>query len=131
MIERRPIQSACGLDAAERVLALLGLARRAGRLAVGATSVEKLVRQGARPVIVLASDAGSNQQRRVLRWQPIRGVVVGLVRRCDLARQFGRGDLAVVAVADAGFVRGLIELGVVAGHEMTAASSRDAKSRRR
>jgi hypothetical protein len=112
-------------DAAQRTLALLGLARRAGSLALGGTAVGKMVRQGARPVVILARDAGASQQRRVLNWSPVRGFVTGLVDRQDLAQRLGRGDLSVVAVADAGFVRGLIELGVVATSEsMTAASSR-------
>ena len=49
---------------AERVLGLLGLARRAGRLAMGATAVEKLVRHGRPPVVIIARDAGENQRRR-------------------------------------------------------------------
>ena len=100
-------------DLVERVLTLLGLARRAGRLAIGGTAVEKLVRNGARPVVVLARDAGGSQRQRCARWQPLRGVISGLVTRADLSRQFGRDDLVVVAVADPGIVHGLLQLGVV------------------
>ncbi len=101
-------------DAAARVLALLGLARRAGRLAIGATAVEKMVKSGARPIVVIARDAGSSQKQRCRRWHPLRGLVDDALTREDLARQFGRQDLVVVAVADPGFVKGLSALGVVA-----------------
>jgi ribosomal protein L7Ae-like RNA K-turn-binding protein len=99
---------------APRVLGLLGLARRAGRLAMGATAVEKLVRAGPAPVVILARDAGEVQRRRLAALRPIRGVVDGLLDREQLAARLGRKDLVVVAVNDAGFVQGLIELGVVA-----------------
>jgi hypothetical protein len=99
---------------AERVLGLLGLARRAGKLALGATAVEKQVRHGPPPVVILAHDAGGNQRSRVRKLAPVRGVIDGLLGREDLAGRLGRNDLVVVAVNDPGFVRGLFELGVVA-----------------
>lgn len=113
------------------VLTLLGLACKAGRLALGATAAEKLVRQGARPVVVLARDAGGGQRRRVLRWQPVRGFVLELLSRQDLAQRLGRHDLAVVAVADNGIVQGLVGLGVVAGSAARTAASRSCDDDRR
>jgi ribosomal protein L7Ae-like RNA K-turn-binding protein len=114
MIGRDSDQPAVADPRAERVLGLLGLARRAGRLAVGATAVEKLVRQGRPPVLILARDAGESQRRHFASLQPIRGLVADLLNRDELARRLGRTELVVVAVNDPGFVRGLIELGVVA-----------------
>ena len=116
-------------DTAVRLLALLGLARRAGRLAVGATAVEKMVKSGARPIVVMARDAGASQKSRCRRWQPLRGLVGETLTREDLARQFGRQDLVVVAVSDPGFVMGLTRLGVVADPEANAASARQARPR--
>jgi hypothetical protein len=98
----------------ERVLGLLGLARRAGKLALGATAVEKQVRHGPPPVVIIAHDAGGNQRSRVKKLGPVRGVIDGLLGRDDLAGRLGRNELVVVAVNDPGFVRGLFELGVVA-----------------
>lgn len=107
----------------ERLLGLLGLARRAGALAVGASAVEAMVRGGKRPVVVLARDTSANQHRRWLTLRPVRGFVVDHLDRADLAQRLGRGDLTVVAVADQGFVRGLEQLGVVAEPRMDAATS--------
>ncbi len=107
----------------EKVLGLLGLARRAGRLAMGATGVERMARQGRPPVVVIASDAGANQRRRFASLSPIRGLIADLLTRDDLASRLGRGELVVVAVNDPGFVRGLIELGVVAESRDGSAAS--------
>jgi ribosomal protein L7Ae-like RNA K-turn-binding protein len=109
---------------AEKVLGLLGLARRAGRLAMGATAVEKLVRQGRPPVVVIARDAGENQRRRLAGLRPVRGLVDTLLDREQLAERLGRKELVVVAVDDPGFVHGLIELGVVAEPRDGSAASR-------
>ncbi len=99
--------------AQERLLGLLGLARRAGKLAVGATAVTQLVRSGARPVVVIAGGVGASQHRKLTALRPVRGVVDGLVDRDEMAHRLGRNDLVVVAVADRGFVAGLMELGLV------------------
>ena len=108
----------------ERVLGLLGLAHRAGRLAMGATAVEKMVRRGKPPVVIIARDAGANQRRRFASLSPIRGLIDDLLGREDLAGRLGRNELVVVAVNDPGFVRGLIELGVVAEPRDGSAASR-------
>jgi len=109
---------------AAQALGLLGLARRAGRLAVGRTAVEKLVHGGQRPVVIIAADAGRSQREALRRLAPVRGFVDGLIGRADLARQLGRAELVVVAVAEAGFVRGLVELGVVTDSREDSAATR-------
>lgn len=97
----------------ERLLALLGLARRAGKLAVGISAVEHLVHSGARPVVVIAAGIGPAQRRKILALRPVRGVIDGRIDRAMLAQRLGRDELVVVAVADPGFVAGLQELGLV------------------
>jgi ribosomal protein L7Ae-like RNA K-turn-binding protein len=114
---------AAGGDVVERVLGLLGLARRAGKLAVGATAIEQLVGRRARPVVVLARDAGANQRRRMFGLHPVRGYVLDVVDREQLAARLGRSELVAVAVADMGFVRGLQALGVVSDPREGSATS--------
>lgn len=96
----------------EKLLGLLGLARRAGKLVMGTSAVDKMVHRGENPLVVVASDAGASLKSKVDRWDPIRGVVDGVVTSADLARAFGRDKLAVVAVADSGFVKGIRKLDV-------------------
>ncbi len=94
----------------EKLLGLLGLARRAGQLAVGATAVEVLVRGGRRPWLIVARDAGASTRARLARLAPVRGVVDDAVDGAELARALGRAALTVVAVGDPGFVRGIERL---------------------
>jgi len=96
---------------AGKLLALLGLARRAGSLAVGMSAVEKMVRRGDNPVVVVAADMGPGQRSKVDRWQPVRAVVDGPLTTEQLAAALGRDKLAVVAVAEMGFVKGILKLG--------------------
>ena len=94
----------------DRLLNLLGLARRAGRLAVGFSAVERLVKRGERPLIVVARDIGAAQREKVRRWQPVAGCVEDIVTSAELADRLGRQKLAVVGVSDPGFVKGIAEL---------------------
>lgn len=96
---------------AEKLIGLLGLARRAGRLGMGFSAVEKMVAKGENPLVVTASDMGDSLKGKVSRWQPVRGVVDGVLTGEDMARAFGREKLAVVAVSDSGFVKGIRKLG--------------------
>ena len=94
----------------QKLLGMLGLARRAGKLAVGATAVEKLVRRGQSPLIVVASDAGASQMSKVGRWEPLSGVLSDVLTGEELAQAMGREKLSVVGVSDLGFVRGIQKL---------------------
>ncbi len=93
-----------------RLLGLLGLAQRAGRLAVGISAVESMVRRGPRPLVVIARGAGESQLRKVRKLQPVLAVLENEVDREELARCLGRRELSVVAVNDSGFVKGLRKL---------------------
>jgi len=100
-------------DAADpaRLLALLGLALRAGKLLVGYSAVEQAVRRGKEPLVVLATDMGASQRTRALRLQPVKGFVTGVVTGADLAAALGRNKLVIVGVSDPGFVAGIRKLG--------------------
>jgi ribosomal protein L7Ae-like RNA K-turn-binding protein len=96
---------------ADKLLGLLGLARRAGKLGMGVSAVEKMVVRGENPMVITATDMGESLKGKVARWEPVRGVVDGVLTGEDMARAFGRDKLAVVAVSDSGFVKGIRKLG--------------------
>lgn len=114
----------------ERLLGLLGLARRAGKLAMGASAVEAMVRAGDKPLVILVHDGSPNQRRRWLTLHPVRGFVKDRLSRADLGQRLGRNDLTIVAVADSGFVRGIMELGVVSSFGVVAESRKDSATSR-
>ena len=104
----------CGVrnrDQADNLLRLLGLARRAGKLGLGFSAVEKMVARGENPLVITAADIGESLKGKVSRWQPVRGIVADVLTGEDMARAFGREKLAVVAVSDSGFVKGIRKLG--------------------
>jgi len=94
----------------EKILALLGLANRAGKLAIGFSAVEKMVRRQQRPLVILASDVGAAQLGKIQRWEPLAGMITDTVSADDLARALGREKLVVVAVSDPGFIKGILKL---------------------
>ena len=98
-------------DKADNLLRLLGLARKAGRLGMGFSAVEKMVVRGENPLVITAADMGDSLKGKVSRWQPVRGVVADVLTAGDLARALGREKLAVVGVSDSGFVKGIRKLG--------------------
>ncbi len=93
-----------------KLLALLGLANRAGKLAVGYSAVDKMVRRQMRPMVILASDIGASQFCKTQRWEPVAGLLAGAVSGEELARLLGREKLSVVAVCDSGFIKGIKKL---------------------
>lgn len=93
-----------------KLLALLGLANRAGDLALGFSAVEKMVRRGQRPLVVLASDVGPSQRTKVVRWEPVAGLITDALPGEELARALGREKLVVVGVCDVGFIKGIQKL---------------------
>lgn len=94
----------------EQLLGLLGLARRAGKLAVGFSAVEKMVRHGERPLVILATDIGASQRGKVMRWEPVAGFVTDILTGESMARALGRDKLAVVGLSDPGFIKGIAKL---------------------
>jgi ribosomal protein L7Ae-like RNA K-turn-binding protein len=94
----------------DKLLGLLGLALRAGRLGMGYSAAEKMVHKGENPLVIVAADMGDSQKAKVSHWEPIRGLVDGIVTAEDLARALGREKLSVVAVSDSGFVKGIRKL---------------------
>ena len=91
----------------EKLLGLLGLARRAGKLAMGFHAVERLVKRGENPFVIVATDIGPSQRNKVMAWEPVRGLMDDVFTGDEIAQSFGREKLVVVAVSDHGFVKGL------------------------
>jgi len=94
----------------QKLLGMLGLARRAGCLAMGFTAVASQVRRGEAPLVITASDIGSSLKGKVSNWEPLRGTFPNLLTGEELARTLGRDKLSVVGVSDAGFVKGIEKL---------------------
>ena len=107
-------EPAAGGAGGDPVLAALGLAARAGRVAIGTRSVLEAARSGEVRLVLVASDATENAVARVA------GAVEELpvLRRgekVELGRAIGRGPTVVVGVRDRGLAEKMLGL---AGREI-------------
>lgn len=85
----------------DRLLEALGLARRAGRLVVGARAVREAAEKGELRLTVVAADAGGNALDRLGAIRE-RSPVVRAVDRRSLGRALGRAAVVAAGVTDAG-----------------------------
>lgn len=95
---------------ADKVLSMLGLARRAGKAQVGAFLTERAVQDGTCELIVLASDAAENNRKKFLssaKHYKIPLIVYGTKE--TLAQALGKENAVAVAVVDKNFAKGVID----------------------
>lgn len=93
------------------ILHLLGLARKAGRLELGEEPVGAACRSRHARLVLLASDAAANTNRRAAHFGEA-GDVLWLelpFTKEELGFLFGRGSCAMLAVTDAGFSASIVE----------------------
>ena len=88
----------------------MGLARRAGKLAVGFNAVEQLVRKSGNTLVVAASDMGGAQKSKVQRFDNLGGLIDDALTSEQMADAFGRNKLAIIGLSDPGFVKGIKKL---------------------
>jgi ribosomal protein L7Ae-like RNA K-turn-binding protein len=90
-------------------LGLLGLARRAGALETGTSSVRTALRVGRAHLVVVASDAAEGQAGKVIRLARARERPVRRFEsRVLLGRILGAPPLTAVAVTDAGLAEEIL-----------------------
>ncbi len=89
------------------LLRLLGLARRARRLAAGHDAVVRMVAKGKRPLVIVATDTSPGQRAKIMRLEPVRAFWMDRLSRDELADALGRKELVIVALDDPDFLRGL------------------------
>lgn len=92
----------------DKLKSLLGLARRAGKLAIGDEACMKLIRSGRAQLVILARDASENTKKKYgdkCAYYKSRLVVTG--DRNALGHAVGRSGQVVAAVEDAGFARSI------------------------
>lgn len=94
----------------DRLLSLLGLAQKAGKLASGESAVEKAVRSGKAVMLIIAGDASGNAKKSFRDLAAYYQVACheGLSKD-ELGLATGKPPRAAVAVLDLGFGRSIGE----------------------
>ncbi|MCY3699333.1 MAG: ribosomal L7Ae/L30e/S12e/Gadd45 family protein [Gemmatimonadetes bacterium] len=87
---------------------MLGIATRAGRIALGTRAVDSAARRGRLALLVVAGDASRHAVSR-LTPQARRASRVTVASRRALGRALGRNDVAVVGVTDSALAQRILE----------------------
>ncbi len=95
----------------QKVLALLGLATRAGKTVSGYQAVVDIIKRKTALLILVAEDASPSTIKKIetVALQYERPYYL-FSNRVLLSQYLGKADRAVAAVTDANFARGMIEL---------------------
>jgi ribosomal protein L7Ae-like RNA K-turn-binding protein len=96
------------MAAADRALALLGMATRAGAVVPGTDRVRVAARNGALHLVFLATDASDNSRAKLQPLLDATGIpYVTRFDRVELGAATGRGPLSAVGVGDAALAKRL------------------------
>ena len=101
----------------DRLIRLIGLGLRAGRVVVGVTGVRAGLQRGSVHCVVLAADASARTRDKVERLARARGIPLLSGPVADqLGARLGRAPVQAVGVEDGALARGLVaSLGGVSG----------------
>lgn len=96
----------------DRLLSLLGICRRAGRLVIGADPVREAVDTGKAFLVLCASDISQNTEKKIRATVEAKGnAEYCIIKRTKDEISFSLGKTcAVLAIIDEGFAKKLLEL---------------------
>ncbi len=94
----------------DKFLTLLGLARRAGKLALGEAPVGEAIKKGEAQAVFLASDGAENTRRKLENRLGDRPFYSVPCNKAELGRALGRETCAVAAVTDRGLADSLLRV---------------------
>ena len=88
----------------QKILSLLGLATKAGKLAHGDSAVKEALLKGKAFLVITAGDCGENTREKVIKLcETKKTEIVTFSTKKDIGKAVGRDDKAVVALLDDGF----------------------------
>ena len=95
----------------DKVLALLGLCKKAGKLAAGSFAAEKAVKEMKAELVIVAQDASDNTKKLFYDKAGYRSICVAEYgSKEEIGKITGSQERAVVAVLDSGFAGSIRKL---------------------
>lgn len=91
----------------EKIFNLVGLARRAGKVAVGTSMLEKMLARKKVALIIFAEDATQNTINNILQRKPACSHLV-FGTKDEWGQALGRKQVAVLGIIDPNFVHGIL-----------------------
>ncbi len=97
------------INSSQKTLGLIGLAHRAGKIAVGRQAVLETLASGRARLLLFTTDAPEKLvQQYTEKSESLCPVVHINATRSDLGIQLGRRDVVVVAILESSFVQGIL-----------------------
>lgn len=94
----------------DKILNLLGLAQRAGKVISGDFIVEKAIKRKEPKLVLLAGDCASNNEKKYIQLADIHHIpLCSIATKEALGTAIGKDVRVVVAVLDDGFVKALLK----------------------
>ncbi len=94
----------------DRVLGMIGLAVRAGKVRFGVFMTEKAIDEGCASLVIASEDIGASNRRRIE--NRCKDCDVELIFYSDkqtLSRAAGKKDMPVLAICDEGFAKAIVK----------------------
>ncbi len=94
-----------------KIASLLGLCRKAGKLACGASAAETAIRQKKCFLVLIAEDAGESIMKKIINLSTLNGIEYKILFNKEwLGNAAGLDEKAVVAVKSKDFAEGILKL---------------------
>lgn len=102
----------------DRILSLLGLCRRAGKLVIGADPTIDSIKKGKSKIVIIASDFSKSSAKPVLAAAHTSNIKTFIINRSKDELSFALGKLCgVLSVEDKGFAEKLLQLITAEQHD--------------
>ena len=99
------------MNNSEKILSILGLCRRAGRLESGELGCEIAIKEKKAKLLILAKDASENTTKKFVNSADFYNIdIVTMFTKAELGYAIGKDNRAVIAVTDDGFKNKLLQL---------------------
>ena len=95
----------------DKVLRLLGLATRAGKIAFGTDSVIDTINKNKAKLVLIAKDASDRTKKNIIRISQENNVQVRIYGSIDsISKNIGKENKAVICIKDINFVKEMLKL---------------------
>ncbi len=94
----------------DRVLGMIGLAVRAGKVRFGVFMTERAIDEGCASLVIASEDIGASNRRRIEnRCKECNVELMFYSDKKTLSRAAGKKDMPVLAVCDEGFAKAIVK----------------------
>ena len=95
----------------KRLLSMISLAKKAGKLVTGEEGCEKAIQKGAAHVVLVATDASDNTKKKFTNKATHYKVpILSLFTKEIMGQNIGAASRATIVVADEGFAKKILDL---------------------